>query len=417
MTSKADALHQDIRAGLPDPLPRRLGVAVSGGGDSTALLRLLADIAQTEQVELFAATVDHGLRPESAAEAEAVAMLARGWNIPHETLKWGGWTGAGNLQDAARRARYRLLTDWARGLGLDAIALGHTADDQAETVLMRLGRAAGVSGLSAMAPIRREGGIMLLRPLLSTTREDLRTYLRAAGIDWIEDPSNHDQRFDRIKARAALSGLDQIGVTVHTLSRVAENMAQARAALAQYAQESARRVVQVEDGDLCLDRAMFETLPDEIRRRILAAAVLWIGGGDYTPRHSALEQALQAISAGKTGTIGGCMLVPGGKNTWICRELKAVAQQAASPGTVWDGRWIVTGPATDGAEIRALGEDGIIQLEDWRRIGKPRAALLSGPAVWVGQTLLAAPLAGLPNGWRAEMPPEIPDFHATILSH
>ncbi|MDA7965902.1 tRNA lysidine(34) synthetase TilS [Ruegeria sp.] len=417
MTSNAETLRQTIRDRLPDPLPRRLGVAVSGGGDSIALLCLLADTARTERMELFAATVDHGLRPESATEAETVAAQAQGWNIPHETLKWDGWDGTGNLQDAARRARYHLLTEWAKRLGLDAIALGHTADDQAETVLMRLGRAAGVSGLSAMAPERREKGVTLLRPLLSTTREDLRDYLGAEGVEWIEDPSNHDQRFDRIKARAALSGLDQIGITAHTLSRVAENMAQARAALAQYAQDSARRVARVEGGDLCLDRAAFEALPEEIRRRILAAAVLWIAGGEYTPRHSAMEQALKAISMGKTGTIGGCIVVPNGKNTWICRELKAVAQQTASTGTMWDGRWIVTGPITKGAEIRALGEDGITQLEDWRVTGKPRAALLSSPAVWTGQTLLAAPLAGWPNQWRAEMPPDTPDFHATILSH
>lgn len=402
---------------MPDPLPRRLGVAVSGGGDSTALLCLLADIAQTEQVELFAATVDHGLRPESATEAETVAALAQDWNIPHETLKWDGWDGTGNLQDAARRARYHLLTDWAKRLELDAIALGHTADDQAETVLMRLGRAAGVSGLSAMAPARREGGITLLRPLLYTTREDLRNYLRAKEVEWIEDPSNHDLRFDRIKARAALSGLDQIGITTHTLSHVAENMAQARVALAQYAQDSARCVVRVEDGDLCVDRSAFAAMPEEIRRRILTAAVRWIAGAEYTPRHSAVAQALKAILMGKTGTIGGCILLPDGENTWICRELKAVAQQTAPPGTLWDGRWIVTGPTTEGAEIRPLGEDGIVQLENWRTTGKPRAALLSGPAVWTGQTLLAAPLAGWPNQWRAEMPPDAPEFYTTILSH
>ncbi len=417
MTSDADTLRAEVRARLPDPLPRRLGVAVSGGSDSTALMQLLSDIAQHERIDLFAATVDHGLRPESAAEAKTVAALAQRWGIPHETLKWQSWDGTGNLQDQARRARYRLLLDWAGSLGLQAIALGHTADDQAETVLMRLARAAGVSGLSAMAGVRQESGIALLRPLLATTRSRLRAYLMAQGITWIDDPSNQDARFDRIKVREALSRLDQIGVTAESLSRVAENLAQAREALAHYAQESAVRHMRVTDGEICIDRDGFETLPEEIRRRLVVAAVLWIAGGEYPPRRSAIDQALKAILTGGGATAAGCILIPDGKKTWICRELNALNGETAGPGQLWDRRWVVTGPQTHGARVCALGEAGILQLEDWRSAAKPRAALLSTPAVWSGDTLVAAPLAGFANGWRVEMPRERPDFHAVILSH
>ena len=417
MTSDANTLCTEIRAKLPDPLPQRIGVAVSGGSDSTALLRLLAEIARSEQVEVFAATVDHGLRSESAAEAAKVADLARRWDIRHETLRWQGWDGRGNLQDAARRARYRLLIRWANEQRLRAIALGHTADDQAETVLMRLARAAGVSGLSAMAPQRWENGVRLLRPMLSISREHLREYLRAEGVSWTEDPSNQDQRFDRIKARAALSGLGEVGITAETLARVAENLAQAREALARYAQDSAFRVVKVDDADLCIDRDGFAELPEEIRRRILAAAVVWIAGGGYAPRHSAIEQALGAVSTGQTITVGGCLLLGKAKNTWVCRELNAVAHTTAQPGALWDNRWALTGPATSGAEIRALGEKGILQLEDWRSTGKPRAVLVSTPAIWSGDAVLAAPQAGFPNQWRVETAPDRPTFFATILSH
>ncbi len=417
MTSDADTLRANLRAGLPDPPPRRLGVAVSGGSDSTALLHLLVDIARQEQIELFAATVDHGLRAESASEALAVATLVQRLGIPHETLKWQGWDGSGNLQDQARRARYRLLVAWAESKGLEAVALGHTEDDQAETVLMRLARASGVSGLSAMAVSRKEGRVTLLRPLLSTTRSNLREYLTAQGISWIDDPSNQDPRFDRIKARQALSGLNQIGITAESLSRVAENMAQAREALAQYAQESALRFITVADGDLCIDRDGFETLPEEICRRLVIASVSWITGGEYPPRHKAVDQVLDAISSAKTATLGGCIIIPEGKKTWICRELKAVTKQHARPSEPWDQRWILSGPKTEDAEIRALGEDGILQLENWRSAGKPRAVVLSTPSVWVEGMLLAAPLAGFANEWRAELLPERSDFDAVILSH
>ena len=417
MTSDANTLRAEVLAHLPDPLPRRIGVAVSGGGDSTALLQLLSEIAQRMKIDLFAATVDHGLRSESSAEAETVAALAHSWGIPHQTLKWQNRDGSGNLQDQMRRARYRLLMHWAHGLQLDAIVLGHTADDQAETVLMRLGRSAGVSGLSGMAAERKEGSVVLLRPMLSITRARLRAYLMTQSINWIDDPSNQDRRFDRIKVRDALTRMNQIGITVGNLSRVAENLAQAREALAQYAQESARRHVQVVDGDLCIDRDGVSLLPEEIRRRFVVAAVAWIAGKEYPPRQTAVDQALGALTTGQTFALGGCLMVPDGNKTWICRELNAVASETACQGAIWERRWILTGPNTFGAEIRPLGEDGILQLKHWRTVAKPRPVVLSTPAVWVDETVLAAPLAGFANGWRAEVPSDRPDFFAAILSH
>ena len=149
--SPAAALEAALAAVFPDARPTALGVAVSGGGDSVALLCLMADWAAPREVRLAAATVDHGLRPEAAAEAAGVAALCGRLGLAHATLRWEGWDGRGNLMDAARRARRRLLADWAAEQGLAAVALAHTRDDQAETVLMRLARGAGVDGLSAMA--------------------------------------------------------------------------------------------------------------------------------------------------------------------------------------------------------------------------------------------------------------------------
>ncbi len=417
LTQGIYSLTSEIRAQLPERLPRRLGVAVSGGGDSVALMHLLHKIAQVDAVELFAATVDHGLRPDAAQEAEMVAGQAAALGLRHDTLRWQGWDGTGNLQDQARQARYALLEDWARHNDIPAIALGHTADDQAETVLMRLGRAAGVTGLSGMPSIRHREGIAMLRPMLKITRERLRHYMGDIDVRWAEDPSNQDVRYDRIKARQAMAALQPLGITAESLTRVAENLAQAREALDRFAQESAQQITYVEAGDVILNRAGFATLPEEIRRRLLIGAVSWITGPGYPPRQSGVDQAIHAVLNGQAGSIGGCLLVPQRDNVRICREFKAVQGLTAPVGAKWDERWILTGPEPDGAEVRALGEDGIAMLPDWRVTGRPRLALQASPAVWQGDELLAAPLAGLPNGWRADPAPDWPEFHASLLSH
>lgn len=417
MTRSAASLTAQIRERLPKTLPRRIGVAVSGGGDSVALMHLLHGIAQAEGVTVLAATVNHGLRPEAAAEAETVAAQAGSLGLSHDTLLWQGWDGSGNLQDQARQARYALLTEWAGRNGVEAIALGHTADDQAETVLMRLARAAGVTGLSSMPSVRARDGVLLLRPMLDISRQELRTYLREIGADWIEDPSNHDTRFDRIKVRQALASLEPIGITAQSLARVAENLAQARDALARYTQESARKITEVKDGAVCIDPAGFAALPREIQRRLLVATINWIAGEGYPPRQSNVDQALEALLNRRTSTIGGCLVFTERDNAWICRELKALQGVTAACNQPWDRRWVVSGPTIPDAEIRALGEDGLKQLLDWREARLPRRALMSTPAVWTGDTVVSAPLSGSANGWHAEMMPNWPEFYAMILSH
>ncbi len=417
MTTDADKLRSEIRALLPQPFPHRLGVAVSGGGDSVALLHLVNKIAQEDGFELVAATVDHGLRPEAASEAEFVAAMANRMGLSHAILKWQGWDGSGNLQDQARQARYRLLTEWAKTNEIDTIALGHTADDQAETVLMRLSRASGVTGLSAMPITRNENGIQLLRPMLGVTRARLRDFLKSQGIDWIEDPSNRDARFDRIKVREAMKTLEPMGITAETLSRVAGNLTQAREALEVYAQESARKIVTLDAGDALIDTTAFMVLPDEIARRLVIGIVSWISGTGYPPRQSSVDQVMLAIRDGKSGAIGGCLLFPHMGKARFCRELNAVQGIVSRPGELWDSRWSLTGPAPETAEIRTLGEDGLSQVPDWRSSGQPRQSLVSSPAVWKRSKLVAAPLVGFGNGWNAKLERDAEEFYASFLSH
>ncbi|MGG7645640.1 tRNA lysidine(34) synthetase TilS [Rhodovulum sp. YNF3179] len=407
-----------MAACLGGPAPGRLGVAVSGGGDSVALMALLADWAGPRGVALSAVTVDHGLRPEAAEEAALAARSAARLGLPHETLRWQGWDGQGNLQDAARRARRALIADWAGTQGLGAVALGHTLDDQAETVLLRLARGSGVDGLSGMARHRRAAGIVWLRPLLGVRRAALRALLRDRDLPWAEDPSNADPRFDRVKARRALEALAPLGLDAEGLAETAGHMATARAALEAETQDAARAIARVTvAGAVCIDRAGLVALPEEIRLRLVSHALIWVASAGYRPRRRALERALSDAVAGQAGTLHGCELRPEAGDLCIRREPAAVRDMTARPGEIWDGRWRVTGPGAPDLRVAALGIAGLADCPGWRETGLSRGALAATPAVWRDARLVAAPLAGRAEGWQARLEPGADSFFETILSH
>jgi tRNA(Ile)-lysidine synthase len=416
----AAALAGALAAAFADP-PRALGVAVSGGGDSVALLVLMAEWAAPRGVALEAATVDHGLRPEAAAEAAAAAALCARLGIPHAVLRWdAGPPLRGNLMDAARRARQRLIGGWAAGRGLAAVALGHTRDDQAETVLMRLGRGAGVDGLSAMAARRAAAGTVWLRPLLAVPRAALRAELSARGIGWAEDPTNDDDRYLRARTRKALARLAPLGIDAAVLAATADRMAAARTVLQAAAQDAARRIARQQGGDVVFDLAGWAALLPETRDRLLGGALRWVGGAEHPPRRAALERLAARIAAGRGGTLAGCAVICRGGELRIAREWRAVRGLVAPVGEVWDGRWRLVAPEdarVEGLAVAALGAEGLAACPGWRAAGLPRASLAVTPAVWHGPWLVAAPLAGLAEGWRAETVPPAADFPAGIILH
>lgn len=398
--------------------PARIGIAVSGGGDSVALMHLLKDCFGDDPVELMVATVDHGLRRESRQEAETVAQMAQGLGLRHEILTWEqGPRATGNLQDQARRARYDLLVSWARRNGIPVLALGHTADDQAETVIMRLMRASGVTGLAGIPQRRTEDGVSLLRPLLGLRRAALRDYLRAANLDWIEDPSNEDDSFDRIKIRKALTVLEELGLTVPALATVAQNMGKAQKALGWYTFLSARDIVRVEAGAVVFELRKFRTLPDEISHRLMQQALLWVSGGQYPPRRQPMIEAVAIAQRGGSTTLAGCRILSLRDRVWICREATKVQQERCEPGEIWDQRWRVFGGKLEACEVRPVGEDGLKLCPDWRSTGYPAPVLEVTPALWRDGVLLAAPLAGLANGCSAEPINSAEEFFASLLSH
>jgi tRNA(Ile)-lysidine synthase len=376
---------------IRDALPagETIGVALSGGGDSTALLHLCLRAG----LRVEAVTVDHRLRPESAEEAAAVGAWCAALGVRHEVRVWEHGVVPGNLMDAGRRARMGLICDWAQARGIGIVALGHTRDDVAETLLMGLGRAAGIGGLSGLRREFKEGGVRVHRPLLPAGREELRDWLRAEGIPWIDDPTNENDRFTRVKARKALAALAPLGITAERLADVAGNLARVQEALS-VQMATAGRWVEEKAGALRFD-AGFWAEPGEVQRQVVVAAVLWLAGAEYGPRAGETERMIAALRDGRDATLAGCRARKG----WLMREARALGGPVAF-GQVWDGRWLVEGPE---GEVRALGAEGLRQVPNWRKLELPREVLVVTPGVWKGDRLLAAPAAGLSAGWLARV--------------
>ena len=407
-----------VRAGLDQFAPEgRLGVAVSGGGDSMALLTMAAEWARRRSREVRGVTVDHGLRPGSAGEAAFVAAHCARIGVAHQTLRAGPMP-PGNLQAAARAARFELIAGWARVARVAGVALGHTMDDQAETLLMRLARGSGVEGLSGMAPRRDWQRVAWLRPMLSIRRASLRHWLQARDIGWIDDPTNDDPSFDRVKARHALAALEPLGITVEGLSRTVHMLARQRRVLSRAAAETEAAAVRWGAfGEARLALAPLRETERDTALRVFAETLVCTAGRAQRPRFRSLEPALSALIEGRGGalTLGGCLVVPDleGGSLLICREPAATSGPAPlrPPGLVWDGRWRITVPAgLPGAlSVAALGQAGCDKMgraalegawqppEGWS--AAPRPVRETVPAIFAaaGETSgapLAVPAAG-----------------------
>jgi tRNA(Ile)-lysidine synthase len=386
-----------------------------------ALLHLLHGICTLHGTKLRAVTVNHGLRAEAAGEADMVHRFCATLGVQHETLLWDNWDGTGNLQKAARDARYGLMAQWAKANEITTIALGHTADDQAETFLMRLGRRSGVNGLAGMSNRMTRNGIAWVRPLLAAERSDLRGYLQSQNIAWVDDPSNDDMAFDRIKARRILDVLAPLGIDAQGLSAVAAHMAQARTALDWQTFLAAREVAEIEAGAIVICERKLRILPDEIQRRLFVHAVNWISGAAYSARHGAITALMQSLRKGQAATVDGCHAHRVAGRIWVFREHNAVKNVHAPIDEVWDARWQLApddpGDMQRDMTVRALGKSGLDQCPDWRSSGLPHAVLLSTPAVWRGDIVVAAPLARCGQKWHAEVIGGEETFFAALLAH
>ena len=379
------ALFSDIRlAGRPAVV-----AAVSGGGDSLALLFLLRDFLKSlpEAPTLLAVTVDHGLRPDSAAEARAVGELAAAHGIAHRTLRWEGAKPASGVSAAAREARLALLAQAAREAGTDLVLTAHTADDQAETLAMRLQRGRG-RGAAGIAPATLyEESVWLVRPLLQTRRAALRAYLGSRGIGWFEDPSNRDPRFERARVRGSLDE-----------SRIQALLAEAREAQA-LREEAGRSAARLIRG--CAERpapgllrfslaAASDAEAGLYALRILLAAA---GGTPHLPDEARSAALLRHIVDARS-RISLSRAVVTRKRDWLYlhREARNLPEIPLSGEQVWDGRYrIVAKGPVEGERIAAFGAVNAAAQEIAESdvpAGLRRSALAAEPALWAGDRCL-----------------------------
>ena len=377
-----------------------IALAVSGGPDSLALLHLAARwrLAVPNPPAILVLTVDHALRPQSAAEAQFVATQAASLNLPHETLTWSGPKPAHGLSAAARNARYDLLAERLAREPLPprALVTAHTQDDQAETFLMRLARGSALAGLAAMHPARQlSPDITLVRPFLSVPKARLEATLRAFGQTWLTDSTNADPAYERPRLRQSEQIRASAGLTNAALALTASRLARANAALetATDALESSA-VIHTPGLTAAIDRPEFDAAPLEIRIRLLDRLLNTYGGIHPAPELSEIERLAARLPASKLSTtLGGCLIVSD-HAILIAREpgRTGLPQIELAPGqsALWDARFLVTlspkapGPCT----VRAL------TASEWSSLRRLLPALpahiaLALPAFWHSNQLVA----------------------------
>jgi len=337
----SEVIKKQIRAFL-DTLSttagRGIGVAVSGGADSLALVLNLAEVAPAYHLTIRAVTVDHGLRTESADEAAAVHTLLTGLGIEHTTLRWTGAKPITRVEEKAREKRYELMIRWCKENRISVLLLAHHSGDQAETFWARLAHSSGLDGLGAMPALGQRDDVLLGRPLLRVDKAALIADLKARQIPWAEDTMNQDESFERVRWRKRQTRLSEYGLTPRVIGKVAERLQQARQALDFYTDRFvAAWADRAPEGYITLQQQAFEALPVEIRRRVISCLLQEVSG---QKRPVALEALEKWIADKPTrATLNGCVIIKKGGLIFLAREAGRMAPDKVIPAnrlTTWD---------------------------------------------------------------------------------
>ena len=353
--------------------------------------------AWRDRPPVLVVSVDHGLRPEAAEEARLVAANAAALNLPVRIMK-AVVPRAGNLQDAARRARYGCLVAAAREAGFDTIVTAHHQDDQAETFLLRLARGSGVYGLASMREEEQLEGVVLARPLLNVPRAALQKIAADSGLRIVSDPSNLDPRFDRVRMRKLMPQLAKQGIDVARLADTAGRLDRAARALDRYAETLLKEHFAADPlGVVSGPVAALAAAPEEVALRSLARILQAVGGAEYTPQFSGVESLYRTLlsATGETSfkrTLSG-VLVEAAKGMFLARRewgrdgLPDISV-AAGANLVWDGRFRVQVPKRAGSlNIGALGRAEL----RFRSTAGSVSTVRTLPGLYQDSVLLAVP--------------------------
>lgn len=331
--------------------PARLLIAVSGGSDSTGLLLAVQDCLQRSarfDITLHAVTVDHGLRLESAQEAQAVADLCAGLDIPHHIRRWDGDKPVSGLSAAARHARYQLIGDLAEEIGADAILMGHTHGDQLETIAMRASRSGREDNLgrAGMADaVLYRGRNWFMRPFLGITRDAIRDYLCEKRQPWIDDPSNDDTRYERVRTRRQLghdSDISEAAAWREDVSRRAAGWIDA------HMDAHGACVARVDPAGFKADQAVL--------RYGLSALAAVFGGRPFGMPSQTMDRVIALVMEDKPGRMtGGRVMFDRRKDAlYLFRENRTIAALTLPPGTcgIWDDRFEVINRRSETVTVR-----------------------------------------------------------------
>lgn len=332
--SRLDALKSQLEA-TDEPAV----LAVSGGSDSTALMVLAARLRPVRRP--IVVTVDHCLRDGSRNDCAYVAALAKEFGLEHQTLVWTHLPLTSRIQEAAREARYQLISDWMATRGLTRLLVAHTMDDQAETFAMRLARASGPSGLAGMRPQTVRQNITIVRPLLRFSRRELRDFLKRENIGWLEDPANESLDFERIRTRKALAHSRIENVAPDVLALAATRQYRADQALEAATDAFMQTAVTIyETGHGAIERAAFAAAPAEIAIRALARMVNWTGAREIPHRLSRLEALYERLAGTQSGhhTLKGAHIAARKATIIIGREFGRMDRKPVT-SKLWDNRF------------------------------------------------------------------------------
>lgn len=378
-------------------------VAVSGGPDSMALMGLAAQAQQTHGQRFTVLTVDHGVRPEARRETAMVRDQAKALNLPVKVLKCPDRLTASGLQEAAREARYQLMADYCHRHGIHALVTAHHLHDQAETVLMRLARGSDLAGLAGMSPVLGRDQLIIVRPFLAYPPDDLVMICRQMNLPSVQDPSNRDQRFERVRWREALPALTALGLSPDRLAQSASRLRRVYDDLTDMAHDHMQKWQAILPiGIIRLPRAEFIELSDTVRRRILTQSLVWLGRGAHPPRQSSLDAVMRrCLGQDPSGcTLAGVDIRIRRHDILMGRELAALKALAPQPVArrnyvVWDGRFSLHLSRTVAPfAVAPLGHLGLRQLksagfEADRSI--PSRFYTTMPALFDGDQLVACP--------------------------
>ncbi|MCB9994526.1 MAG: tRNA lysidine(34) synthetase TilS [Hyphomicrobiaceae bacterium] len=369
----------------------KIGLAVSGGADSLALLMLAEHWTRGRRSRLVVFSVDHGLRPESAGEVEQVGEIAKRCNLDFVPLKWTGEKPAKGVQAKARAARYQLIGQAMKERGAEILLTGHHSGDQAETILMRLAHKSGLGGLAGMPKMTRLFDVVVGRPLLGFSKERLELIVKRAGLRPVIDPSNFDEKFERPRWRSIMPELRMRNLDEESLRLFGQRMRRADQALATLTEAADRKLRRIDPfGIGAIKRAGFDDLPEELRLRVLFRAIADCGGETDQPDLNQIEDLTLRLAQDvfRGTSLGGCWVERTQSEISLVREcgrgLPRAQSLEAGQATIWDGRFrFENRSASKRMKIAPL--DGMKRSELEAFVGAPvrhnMARLRSAPAV------------------------------------